>query len=299
MVRFLGAWVLFVGLCAGLAGCAPTAPATCQPTKLADLPVQFADDVMPAVNVTINNHATNLLLDTGAGATIITTGSVKTLAIPISDTMLRDRGLAAGFKNAQFVLFTDPVPLAIGHMKIEQPLIVDHLNLPFLNGQTVSGLLGNDILGNYNLSLDMAHHNVSLYRMNGCSQLPAPWTGADSIAYQTMQGGRIILPITIEGKLFHFNLDTGSSGTIINRASLAAAGLHPIETPVNGDASNQMTESDFKNITVGRETYSGTIGISTSQIFPMLDIDGILGEDYLQHHILYINRQTLTIYVTN
>ncbi len=103
----------------------------------------------------------------------------------------------AQFKDARFAVLPDDDPL-------------------ILNGK-VQGLLGPDMLGNFDVDLDFAHSEVHLFDRNHCvGKIPywAPYYA--SAPFEFDGNGHILVDMTLDGKAVAVGIDTGAPTSVMS-----------------------------------------------------------------------------------
>lgn len=90
----------------------------------------------------------------------------------------------------------------------------------------VDGILGMDILQRFDLRLDFRKKTVELHARaesrDACSVCPE---GVDGSAFETIDPGFVILPVTVDGKKVKAVLDTGSGHSGLNTKTAEALGV--------------------------------------------------------------------------
>ncbi|MEJ1978312.1 MAG: aspartyl protease family protein [Acetobacteraceae bacterium] len=149
----------------------------------------------------VDGADTKLVIDTGAERTILTTGTVAALQLPRSQrSTTRLVGVGGAVSNAD--AFAE---LELGSADIRQRLAV--ADIPDLGG-----IVGGDVLSDYDLDLDLPRHRVRLWRATGCGAADLPWTGPRvALPVQVTDGERLRVPVTIDGKPMEALLDSGAS----------------------------------------------------------------------------------------
>jgi hypothetical protein len=138
---------------AGLTCLATPAAATDVCHQPVDLPVTLAEGV-PLVRLTLGNKEAVLILDTGAESTIVSTNAADRLQLPRNMVYpLRLRGLGGGVVGGAVGL----PGLAVGGLHLPNfGALVGPIDLPKLGSFVPDGLLGADILSDYDVDLSVS-----------------------------------------------------------------------------------------------------------------------------------------------
>jgi predicted aspartyl protease len=294
-----------------LAGCQarPRPPNPCDFTRL------IVYNVAPAgkrllVPLSIGQRQVAVEFDTGADLTVLTEETAQALGLVVDGAA---RGEAFDSSGAGF-----PVHLATlhnGHLvpgdDIEGKIAVAGHSNPALGG--VPGRIGRDLLGHFDLDLDLPHHRVSLYRPRSCPARPPDLGGVTTELAQIHPATGRKTPanavgIEVDGVAQYALIDTGTGYTTIDRrraellgVSAANSGhdlIQPTITP-SGKVVGIPIHA-FTTLQVGDEiTTAPQLRIAD---LPDADHSGnnqmLLGLDYLRHHRVWISFAGAAVYVS-
>ena len=224
LLRRMPGWLLLLLVAAGPA---PDSPEACALLSRGALGVTFHGN-QPLVQVAIDGTMVTLLLDTGAERSLLSTAAMQRLRLPedpARSTTLRGIGGSSTHRNAVVRR------LQIGgNVLADQSLAV----APFaLRGfpVPVDGLLGGDVLANFDVDFNLARAEVLLYRARNCVGAMPAWHDPPALKADIGRGpGRnlLYLPIVIDGRtllaLIDTGADTGADLGAIDRAAAAAVG---------------------------------------------------------------------------
>ncbi len=117
--------------------------------------------------------------------------------------------------------------------------------------------------------------------------------------------GKIIIPVSIQGKTYQFLFDTGAPN-VISSALLDKIEHYSEKALTISDANNRkesMSLITLKSITVGNVEFSNTSALLFEKddniLFDCFEIDGIIGSNVLQKSIIQINSKTQELILTN
>jgi predicted aspartyl protease len=274
-------------LAAGLAFAAPP-PALadgCAPAPKAALGLML--DRVPYVQVSINGSPASLLFDTGAETTLLSVAAAKRLGLTAHFTYPHTlEGIGGGVSVGE----VRPDRLALGGLAMPGFLMpVAAISLPGAGGQPLDGLLGADVLSDFDVDIDMPHHRVTLYQPAACASPSLPWRRgyAEVEAHRSLHR-HIFFPVQLDGRRLMAIIDTGAQRSAVDAAAAAQTGLTAAmlrqdpPVTVNGMAAS-VTGSHFHRfgqLRIGPDIWDSPVAIVTP--LHLDDADLILGEDFLQ-----------------
>jgi len=273
---------------------------SCAPRLRAELNVGTVG--APLVTLTINGHAAHLLLDTGAERTTLTEAAARRL------------GLLADFDHAQTMRgiggnvaagMVKPELVSAGGSKLAGvTFAVVPVHLPMIGEQQVDGLLGADMLGAYDIDLDIGHHLILLYDPPACAAPDLPWgRGYDAVEAQLSRHLHMAFPITLDGHKLTAFIDTGAQVSLIDADASSRLGV--TEAALVQDEAVIMQGVSTEVITA-REHRFARLGMAdlvllapTVAVTPLKldDADLLMGTDVLMRERIWLSYATRRIYV--
>jgi predicted aspartyl protease len=270
---------------------------TCAFVRETTIPVTFIGNA-PTVLVKLNGQDVRLLFDTGASATVILPPAFKRLGLA-TDSTVHAFTTAVGGGGAVPVGLVSKMELGEVSKRSLNIFVVD---MPPLAQGRIDGLLGNDILRDYDLDIDFAHNAVSLYRQRRCPQGGPDWMAAPFHELQRPPEGRALPPtmisLEVDGVRHNAVLDTGAAFTMMDRSRALASGANAAalaedhQGKVQGatSASTNVAVHEFNSVTIGTETIpkpkflvSGKEDQVGNTYYGML-----LGADYIRKRRIWI-----------
>lgn len=126
----------------------------------------------------------------------------------------------------------------------------------------------------------------------------------EEIRYELVKD-KIIVPVTINGQVFRFLLDTGAPN-IISKRLFDALGLVE-STSVNINDANNLTQSmhatEIPNLKIGTLNFTNQIAliydIHSNNLLSCYNIDGFIGSNLFRKSILKVSPSQQKIYITN
>ncbi len=275
-----------------LAACATAPTGPCQLQAVADLPATLDGNRLEVAGH-VDGAETRFLIDTGAEATVLTTATVGALQLPRSQRSATQlTGIGGAVSNADVFAVLD-----LGTASFQRRLAV--ANIPALGG-----IIGGDILSDYDLELDLPGHRVRLWHARGCHAADLPWTGPRATVPMEVTGGeRLRVPVTIDGQPVEALLDSGAGRTLLQLDTAERLGL----TAANGASDPvsfargvdggvvQVHAHRFGTLTVGEDRLNAPwIGVAA---FQMTGGQMLLGVDYLRTRRVWVSYRTGQLYV--
>src|SRR3954471_21094285 len=234
-------------------------PAAADPCKLqrhVDLPIRLAGGV-PVVRLTVSGKELVLILDTGAQSTVISTSAADRLQLPRNMVYPRHlRGLGGAVVGGAVAL---PGLAAAGADLPSFGALVGPIDLPKLGGVVPDGLLGADILVDYDVDLDLANNRVRLSCPSGAPEWPGAYTAIE--ANRSLHD-RLFFWSALDGKKVATIIDTGAQHSVIDSAAALSIGVD-LQTlrrqpaigirGISGAGGMQASPYRFSELVVGRE----------------------------------------------
>jgi hypothetical protein len=291
-------------LCAlALLPAAARAQTPCALQLAADLPVTWVNG-MPVVPATIGGNTVQMLLDTGSDASLLAAATVSRLNL--GNTGSITGGTVSVMGGSETVTTATQQDLTLGSTTLKGQLLALLASfLPGPNGQPAAdGVIGNDILNQFDVALDLGHNDIRLYTRQSCDTATFPWAGtAQTVPLEHRRSVSPALTVLVDGQPLIVELDTGAAATLLSGPALAWAGAPP-ESEVGAQAGNDMAgqsfvihSEEFASFTVGAETFAHVWLEVDEAPKPEgnLKFTGLLGEDYLRNHKLLISTSTQTL----
>jgi predicted aspartyl protease len=210
-------WVLLV------AGCEQNA--TCDFEPVAQVSLERRGQVF-AVPVAIDGQRTDLLLDTGAQRTVLAEAAMPRLKVHRSG---QTSTIMIGMNGGSLRSDAEINSMSIGGLAVP----VDRVAVNAIGGNT-NGVLGLDILRDYDLEVNGPERSLRLYRIQRCADAAPHWdTTAEPVAGVSTRMGRMEVPFDVDGIDGTAVIDTGASFTLIRAPMMRRLGL--TEQAMEGD----------------------------------------------------------------
>lgn len=285
-----------------LAGCAG-GEVSCGLRPVAEVKVALTGNV-PLMVVEANGQLATMVLDTGAQRTLFTQKAVQRMGLKIDPKLAVTISGVGGSTQNRPAFATR---FGIGGIALpDQRVLVLPYSLPVIGGEEVDGLLGADVLGHYEVDLDLPHRRVGLYAGQPCAGEALPMPG-EIVAFPSAGRARerMTVELRLDGAPMRGLLDTGAASTVVTlqameragtpQAALAAdreialhgAGPNAARAWVHRFALLELAGERFAR-PVLQVTASPEAERDISLLAPEDEMDMIVGSDYLRSHRLWL-----------
>ncbi len=278
--------------------------AACDLVQIARVPLELKNHLF-IVPVTLNGHAIGMLLDTGAQKSMLGEAAVQRLNLvrdPRSLTSLM--GLSGS--SAQPDARIDSMSIGAAALSLNR-LAVNS----FGGHQPFDGILGLDILRDYDLDIDGPKRVLTLYRIRRCEPAAPPWDEpAAPIAGFSTRTGWLKLPFKLNGVEGTGFLDTGASNTMITPQMAQRLGLTDQELENDPMIKLHVIAGDdtpshvhwFDSLQIGpaisRHPYAYVLAKTPSPLGGERNFgEGVIGVDFLGTQRIWISVGTGRLYL--
>jgi predicted aspartyl protease len=298
-----------------LAGVA-VAASNCKMVRLAEWKLQPVRDAL-VVDGSVNGQKLGVMIDTGAGSTIVLRSAAKQLGLRGS-ILQGFKAFGLGAEGEVEVAYIDEFRIG--------PSVRNNLQM-FIAGQndlagTVGVILGEDFFQKGDIEFDLAHNAIRLYQPQGCEGASlAYWVkeGASEVALEPIDPARpqIVFMVQVNGRMVKALLDSGSATSMVDKFEAGKAGVTPETpgvTPVNASPGKKadLWIGPFQSFTIGDEMIRNTqlqftdfyadatfnptgtrIARKVEELQPFL-----LGADFLRSHRVLVSHSQKKLYFT-
>ena len=321
VVAMVGVGLAWLGML-GLLWAGPAA-AKCQLQQGAEFHV-IVENHRALVPVEINGQQALMILDTGAGSSMLFPDAVRRFG-------LQTRYMPSALRVYGVGGQAHPQIAVISAFRLEQHYVAKDFMMMVAGGRGVAGeravgLLGQDILANWDVEIDLAHSVVRLLHPVGCKSEEMVYWGAAYAQTRIESDPSFFAHTTVRallnGKGVDAYLDTGAQGSTVTLAAAAQAGLRPGSPKVQqsgmshgiGDYAAPTWIAVFDTFGLGEETINhakirmadmfehATYEETGSHIAARADNlpSMLLGADFfLAHHVLISNSQHMVYFSYN
>lgn len=240
-------------------GFALQAGARCQMENVAEIRVQPDRDQL-LTQGTIDGHAVQVLIDTGADVSLIWKPAIERLGLNLVNVR---RARIYGLGGESYVYSAFVKAFRVGQFAAKNRPFPVAGDLP----STMDFILGEDLLSQASLEFDLRHNAVRTMELTGCTPAQLPyWTTAYSVA-DLIASPRDALAIRVDvllnGRKVRARIDSGSSISVISKSVADSVGIHYASAPNGrivgiGRGSLETWIADVQTFTLGDETIKNT-----------------------------------------
>jgi predicted aspartyl protease len=286
---------------------------TCKIEKNVEYPLVYANGV-PALYAWAEQrypkkmrHILKMGIDTGASTSVspqMASGMQaaqdpyrRTRAIGTTGTILVENVQLRNFEFARKLYSTLSVP------KIPLPPPLPSASISSPASGPLDGLIGGDLLSEYDIDLDLAGKSITFYNVRGCAHITPPWTEPyTSVAINVTSRHSIVLPVEVDGHKLAALLDTGATGYAITRRGALKSGAtevmlraDPTQEASGIGGIKKLPFHKFKTLAIGGETIPETALPVMDAELP--DGDVLIGQPYLILRRVWISYSTRMLFI--
>ena len=237
--------------------------------------------------VMLNGSPAQMVLDTGAGITVISNAAAGERDIPHDFDHHADLGGVGGSDSILFIGQVDSLGLGELTLKHQSYPIVD-MPQRAPDGTPAAGLLGADVLKHYDIEIDIPAGRLTLYQTS-CGDSAPPWQDPPEPIDITLDGGyHVLTPFKLQGIEMTGVLDTGAGGFAVTARAALRTGLSQddlaADPQLRGTGVNAQAWSGalhrFQSVQLGAARYTNI----TTEVIRSHDIsayDALIGQDSL------------------
>lgn len=280
---------------AGATGTPPPSTA-CSLTRRGAVPLTI--DRLIHVEARINGGRATLVLDTGAERSIISPEVAKRLAVTQRydfDRSVAGIGASVRTGDARLQSFT------LGEVALSDPRIL----VGPIGPLGADGLLGADLLAEFDLDLDVPRRQLTLYDRVQCETLRPPWPGR----FVTLETTRSLdahpfFPVKVNGQELSATIDTGAQRTTMTAAAAARVGVtgaalasDPVALARGvGGETLRTAIHQFQSFTVGGDAFRGPVLVAPGIALPR-DSAVVIGLDFLLTRRMWLSYGSRRIFL--
>jgi tetratricopeptide (TPR) repeat protein len=293
---------------AGLCASGPAAAANCQMVKILEVPVTM-EGLQPTVPAAVNGHETRFMIDTGAFFSVMSTDAADRFGLKksVAPFGMSVRGLGGASRAAEAVR-ADEFAFAGAGFKNIQFLVGGRVG-----GGDVSGVIGQNIMGPFDVEYDFANGVMRFFKAKDCGSDVnlAYWSAGKALSHINIedQGAfvqSVLVKAQVNGETIRVKIDSGSSLSYLNRRQAAYAGVQISSSGVtNGGVVHgaygggiDTFLAPFASFKIGDEEIKNTqlrvadIALGEGQG------DMLLGADFFLSHRIMISNTQKKVYFT-
>ncbi|MEJ0051297.1 MAG: aspartyl protease family protein [Methylovirgula sp.] len=279
----------------------------CSLVKVAELPlIELGNHY--AVMANVAGQSRPMMVDTGAATTLLGAKAVDDLNLKVDySAPLPKPVLGIGQTSAAVVYLNVIAPiLGFGDLVFHnRSTVVASLDFGSMPEADAVGILGDDILSDYDVEFDFVDDKLTLYDEFACSDAFVPWTGAYFALPFEHRDTKIMVDIFLNGERTPAIVDTGNNSSFVSRMAPALWGalahemkkthLHSM-SPFNGGTSLPNQRYQFDEIRIGEDVYQNEYMKVIQVQLPGASAN--LGLDYWKRRKLWISYPNDLIFVS-
>ncbi len=302
MKSWVGAAIVTAALISS-AGYAMDGTGVCGTVRLGETTVATLENA-PIVTVFANGAALTLLLDTGAQTTILTPAAAQRIGAqrPRIESQREMSGIAGSLQTGEVELRS----FSIGGVAIPwRRARVAQLSVANAFAVPIDGVLGADSLSSFDVDLDLADHDMVLYRSQTCAGAVPAWTQPyDRVAAGRSFSDHLIFRVQLDGRWITAFIDTGAQLTVLSAQAAAALGLTALVLErdpiilVHGAAAEELGARvhRFAQLWVGTELIRN-LEIAVTDL-RLGDAALVLGVDFLKWRRMWMSYGSRQIFLS-
>jgi predicted aspartyl protease len=290
--------------------------APCQLIQVGELPVALLGNT-PLIPASIDGHAVQMLVDTGAGKSLIWRSAAHELNLDIQSANGKFYG--AGGSDAAGVVWVHDFGLAGASVHNLKLYAAGRGTLP----GSSAGLLGEDVLSKWDIEFDLSSGKIRLFLPKNCNgDQVVYWASAYFMLNLLPVPGNsdwLEATVRLNGREVIAMFDTGASFSTITPQALRQAGVQAEAPPVSTGEGHGLAAKPFETSTavfptlsIGQETIQN-VKLSIADLFgkdtevvtgSLISQDAmrgpgmLIGADFFLAHRIYVARSQGRIYFT-
>jgi clan AA aspartic protease (TIGR02281 family) len=219
---------LAVAALLSVAGCAEPRPGSeeaCRLDRVGGFSATFAQSI-PMVPVQLDGAAATLVFDTGAGWTLVSAAAAERLGL-LRNGAIRINTHGIGGQSVSMP--GDVGQFGIGGVELpHRMVVVTPFALRGFGTQTPDGVLGLDVIANFDVEADFSTGAVTLYHSRNCPAARPDWLGERGntlVIPPEVPAGHLQVEVELDGRRMLATLDTGANQIAIDSKSARALGV--------------------------------------------------------------------------
>jgi hypothetical protein len=279
-----------------LAAAGPTL-AACSLSRVTQMPL-LSLGAHYAVMVGIEDVVRPMMVDTGSETTVLTANVVKELSLKADPDISHARPIAGiGQTNGDFHLNAIPSLLAFGdlvyHDRSTTVATMDEGKVPEADS---IGLLGDDILSQFEVEFDFPSRLLTFYRTVGCYDTFLPWTGAYVSVPFDHRSAKVTIDVILNEERTPATVDTGNNVSFVSKRASALWGSY--ETDIVATKGSMKSPLNHAAAIPARAFVFGKVRIAGDLFvlkeMPIVDVDmplaaANIGLDYWSARKIWIS----------
>jgi hypothetical protein len=281
--------------------------AACGLTKVTQMPL-LSLGAHYAVMVGIEDVVRPMVVDTGAETTVLTASVVSELSLKADPDIRHARAVAGiGQTGGEFHLNAIPTVLTFGDLVYrDRSTIVTTMDEGKTPEADSIGLLGDDILSQFEVEFDFPSRLLTFYRPVGCYDTFLPWTGAYASVPFDHRNAKVTIDVILNEERTPATVDTGNNMSFVSKGASALWGAYEtdivatkrsIKSPFNHAGAIAARAYLFDKVRIGGDLF-------VLKEMPIVDVDmplaaANIGLDYWNVRKIWISYPHGLMFVAN
>jgi predicted aspartyl protease len=274
-----------------------SAKAECRLERAASLPLRLEQHAI--VQASLNGHLVPMMVDTGAQRSSVTPETYSALGLQRDSNKRTRLNTVAGEEITQDALVET---LKLGDLSFsDRGVLVVPLSREGAPDHTAGGVIGTDLISDFDVDFDFPHATMTLYRPGHCTE--PPWTGPyETIPIYILPNREVGFPVKLNGQPFHAIFDTGSSSETVMVTSAKRIGISGSELAADPSASGTSAgeryvahRHRFESLDIGGQTFHD-VQLDVVD-FKNAGTDMLVGLDYMRSRRFFLSYSAETLLV--
>jgi predicted aspartyl protease len=280
------------------------ADARCGTNRIGETTVATVQNT-PIVILLANGKPVTLLLDTGAASTILTPAAAQRVGAQLP--RIEFQRPMGGFGGR--TLRTKEVELRsfiVGGAAMPwRRILVASINTPSIFLGPLDGVLGADMLSNFDVDLDLPHHRLVFYKRQSSPNATPAWSKSwATIAAGRSRSDHLFFPVQLDGRRIDALFDSGAQVSVLSAGAARALGVtdavlaHDRSVIVRGVAGEQVSSHvhRFAQLEIGGEIVNHPEFVVTN--VKLSDADLVLGINFLMSRRIWLSYGSQQIFLS-
>lgn len=293
--------LLVVGVPARAQSFGPRISPDCHLTKQAEVPIEYFQRHY-VTTVSLNGHRVRMMIDTGASKSALLFDEIDALHLPHDRHQSITVNGLGGKLDAQHPVLINSIK--VGDLEWLDVTVTGLAATSMGTGEAPVGLLGADILSQYDVEFDFPKGTMTFWSVAGCGDRFVPWQGRFSEFHPQRTGhNAFVIPVTINGHQLQALLDTGSDATSVTYSAALAAGVTPDAIELDRAGTRKGARGvaltshvhRFDSMSIGPMTFrnAGLVVVDDAQG----DFDMLLGIDFMRWRKVWFSYATNQVFM--
>lgn len=273
----------------------------CRYERVTDVPARLVQGhiLVPAA---INHTPVQLIVDTGATTSMLTTEAVASLGLPT------DPFRTTTVHGTGGVVVTHDTSIQSFRLGSEDwlgsSMTTGHLPSHYQEEPPVVGLLGADRLTEFDVELDLPQQRMTLWRVQHCDGNFVPWKGPHySLTLARYQPNRMVARVIVNGQSVAALVDWGARSTVLTTIAASRLGVTAdMLAQDRSGISHGVDQNDvaihlhrFDEVTIGAAHFhDAALQVATLQV---TDVGMLLGADFISRRHVWLSYASNQLFV--